>query len=118
IDQLSLSNTTRSIRIDVKGSNAAYVIYTSGSTGNPKGVVNEHAGLHNRLVWAQEYFQLNSEDVVLQKTTYCFDVSVWELLWPIIVGSKLVFADPGGHKDSIYLKNVIEKEGVTTIHFV
>ncbi|WP_414478747.1 AMP-binding protein, partial [Pseudomonas putida] len=31
----------------------AYVIYTSGSTGLPKGVMNEHAGVVNRLLWMQ-----------------------------------------------------------------
>ncbi|MBD2802048.1 AMP-binding protein, partial [Xenorhabdus sp. M] len=31
----------------------AYVIYTSGSTGQPKGVMNSHRALCNRLVWMQ-----------------------------------------------------------------
>ena len=89
----------------------AYVIYTSGSTGKPKGAMNEHGGVVNRLSWAQDYFKLNSEDTVLQKTTFCFDVSVWELLWPLLAGARLVFARPGGQADSSYLKSVIaEKE--------
>ncbi|HLX91432.1 MAG TPA: amino acid adenylation domain-containing protein, partial [Puia sp.] len=96
----------------------AYVIYTSGSTGRPKGVMNEHIGLLNRLIWAQNYFKLTPEDVVLQKTTFCFDVSVWELVWPLLVGSKLVFARPGGQKDSNYLKSVIEQAKITIVHFV
>jgi arthrofactin-type cyclic lipopeptide synthetase C len=33
---------------------AAYVIYTSGSTGQPKGVINDHAGVVNRLLWMQD----------------------------------------------------------------
>jgi amino acid adenylation domain-containing protein/non-ribosomal peptide synthase protein (TIGR01720 family) len=96
----------------------AYVIYTSGSTGHPKGVMNEHSGLLNRLCWAQDYFKLTSKDKVLQKTTYSFDVSVWELLWPLISGAQLVFAKPGGHKDNVYLKEIIEKEQITMLHFV
>jgi len=96
----------------------AYMIYTSGSTGRPKGVLVEHGGLLNRLLWAQDYFGLRTEDVVLQKTTYGFDVSVWELLWPLLVGAKLLFARPGGQGDSGYLREVIESSGVTMIHFV
>ncbi len=96
----------------------AYVIYTSGSTGKPKGVMNEHGGLANRLYWAQQYFTLTQQDVVLQKTTFCFDVSVWELLWPSLTGAKLVFAKPGGQKDNTYLKSVIEENKVTLMHFV
>ncbi|SDN01108.1 amino acid adenylation domain-containing protein [Daejeonella rubra] len=102
----------------IKPEDLAYVIYTSGSTGRPKGVMNEHGGLVNRLKWAQSYFNLNKNDVVLQKTTFCFDVSVWELLWPVMVGAKLIFAKPGGQKDSAYLEQLIEKKQVTTIHFV
>jgi amino acid adenylation domain-containing protein len=98
--------------------NLAYVIYTSGSTGKPKGVMNQHSGLVNRLLWAQGYYHFTGEDVILQKTTYCFDVSVWELLWPLLAGSKIVFARPEGHKDSFYLKELIREEGVTTVHFV
>jgi acyl carrier protein len=61
-----------------KPENLAYVIYTSGSTGTPKGVMNTHRGLVNRLLWMQEAYQLTTEDRVLQKTPYSFDVSVWE----------------------------------------
>ena len=55
---------------------------------------------------------------VLQKTTFSFDVSVWELLWPLISGAKLVFALAGKQGDVTYLKGLIEKEQVTTLHFV
>ncbi len=96
----------------------AYVIYTSGSTGRPKGVLNEHRGVVNRLLWGQDFFKLSVDDSVLQKTTFCFDVSIWELFWPLMVGAKLVFARPEGHKDAQYLKQIIEQESISTIHFV
>ena len=97
---------------------AAYVIYTSGSTGRPKGVLNEHRGVVNRLLWGQGFFKLSVDDAVLQKTTFCFDVSIWELFWPLMVGAKLVFARPEGHRDAQYLKQIIDQEGISTIHFV
>ncbi len=55
----------------------AYVIYTSGSTGQPKGVINEHRGVVNRLLWMQDAYQVTASDTVLQKTPFSFDVSVW-----------------------------------------
>src|SRR5205823_6574784 len=58
----------------VGGENLAYAIYTSGSTGVPKGVPNTHKGIVNRLLWMQDTFQLTSDDRVLQKTPYSFDV--------------------------------------------
>jgi amino acid adenylation domain-containing protein/FkbM family methyltransferase len=97
---------------------AAYVLYTSGSTGVPNGVVNTHDGIVNRLRWMQSTFRLEPGDVVLQKTPVTFDVSVWELFWPLIAGARMFLAQPGGHRDPGYLLDVIEREGVTTLHFV
>ncbi|MGD7481004.1 amino acid adenylation domain-containing protein, partial [Ralstonia pseudosolanacearum] len=96
----------------------AYVIYTSGSTGRPKGVMNEHRGVVNRLWWAQQTYRLDASDRVLQKTPFGFDVSVWELFWPLLAGARLVMARPEGHKDPAYLAATIEQAGITTLHFV
>ncbi|MET7995456.1 non-ribosomal peptide synthase/polyketide synthase [Amycolatopsis sp. NPDC005232] len=96
----------------------AYVIYTSGSTGRPKGVVVPHAGIVNRLQWMQDEYALTADDRVLQKTPSSFDVSVWEFFWPLVTGATLVVAKPEGHKDPVYLAGLIQREGVTTVHFV
>ena len=40
---------------------------------------------------------------MLQKTTFSFDVSVWEFFWPLMTGARLVVARPGGHQDASYL---------------
>ncbi|WP_336947670.1 AMP-binding protein, partial [Asaia sp. HN010] len=72
-------------------------------TGQPKGVGNEHRGIVNRLVWMQHAYRLDAGDVVLQKTSFGFDVSVWEFFWPLLAGARLVLARPGGHKDATYL---------------
>ena len=96
----------------------AYIIYTSGSTGRPKGAMNTHQAIINRLLWMQDTYTLEAMDRVVQKTPYSFDVSVWELFWPLITGASLVVAAPGGHQDPIYLGNLIEQEYVTVLHFV
>ncbi|MEM1433800.1 MAG: amino acid adenylation domain-containing protein [Pseudomonadota bacterium] len=96
----------------------AYVIFTSGSTGLPKGVVNAHRGVVNRLLWAQREFQLDPSARVLQKTPCTFDVSVWELFWPLQVGAQLVLAQPEGHKDPRYLSEIMLEADITHVHFV
>ncbi|MEQ5842845.1 amino acid adenylation domain-containing protein [Paraburkholderia acidicola] len=96
----------------------AYVIYTSGSTGRPKGVMNEHGAVLNRLQWMQQTYGLATDDVVLQKTPFSFDVSVWEFFWPLLAGARLVMASPQGHKDPAYLKSLIQVQRITTLHFV
>jgi amino acid adenylation domain-containing protein/thioester reductase-like protein len=104
--------------VEVSPHHLAYVIYTSGSTGVPKGAMNTHAGILNRLLWMQDQYPLTPNDAVLQKTPYSFDVSVWEFFWPLMAGSKLVVARPGGHRDNNYLARLISYEQITTIHFV
>jgi amino acid adenylation domain-containing protein len=103
---------------EIDAASAAYMIYTSGSTGRPKGAVNTHRGIVNRLLWMQETFALTPADRVLQKTPVSFDVSVWELFWPLLTGARLVLARPGGHQDPAYLVRRIQSTGVTVLHFV
>ncbi|WP_375501123.1 amino acid adenylation domain-containing protein [uncultured Nostoc sp.] len=114
IEQYSHQN----LDVGVDADNLAYVIYTSGSTGLPKGAMNTHQGIRNRLLWMQDAYQLTSSDRVLQKTPFSFDVSVWEFFWPLLTGARIVIAKPEGHKDSTYLVNLISTQQITTIHFV
>ncbi|GAB4589244.1 hypothetical protein Ntsu_70760 [Nocardia sp. IFM 10818] len=102
----------------LRPANTAYVIFTSGSTGRPKGVAVSHAAIVNRLRWMQEEYRLTSDDVVLQKTPSTFDVSVWEFFWPLQVGARLVLATPEGHRDPVYLADLMARAGVTVAHFV
>ncbi|MEH1855162.1 MAG: amino acid adenylation domain-containing protein [Nostoc sp.] len=114
ISQHSQENPACDLSLD----NLAYVIYTSGSTGQPKGAMNSHRGICNRLLWMQSTYQLTASDRILQKTPFSFDVSVWEFFWPLITGARLVVAQPEGHRDPNYLVNVIREQQISTIHFV
>jgi amino acid adenylation domain-containing protein len=66
----------------------------------------------------QDAYQLDEHDRVLQKTPFSFDVSVWEFFWPLMTGARLVVAPPEVHKDPVYLAELIERTGITTLHFV
>ncbi len=103
---------------DVTVEDLAYVIFTSGSTGKPKGAMNTHRGICNRLLWMQDAYQLAESDRVLHKTPISFDVSVWEIFWPLLNGASLVVARPGGHQDSAYLAELIVQQKITVLHFV
>ncbi|MGE5342504.1 MAG: amino acid adenylation domain-containing protein [Candidatus Omnitrophota bacterium] len=96
----------------------AYVIYTSGTTGKPKGAIIEHRSLVNRLHWMQRQYPIGESDTILQKNTYTFDVSVWEILWWSIAGARLCLLPPGGEKDPEIIVRTIERHKVTVMHFV
>ncbi|WP_143281750.1 non-ribosomal peptide synthetase, partial [Caballeronia cordobensis] len=98
--------------------NLAYVIYTSGSTGAPKGALNEHRALVNRLSWMQRAYRLKGDDAVLQKTPFGFDVSVWEFFWTLLNGATLVMAPPGAQRDPIRIAELVCKHRITVAHFV
>jgi amino acid adenylation domain-containing protein len=108
----------RSPGLALDGEALAYVIYTSGSTGRPKGVMNSHRAVVNRLLWMQSAYTLRADDRVLHKTPFGFDVSVWELFWPLLAGARLVLAAAHGQRDAAYLLALIGRAGITVVHFV
>ncbi len=100
------------------GDEPVYVLFTSGTTATPKGVVIPSAALINRLCWMQETFGIRSDDRILQKTPYTFDVSGWELWNPLIAGATMVLLPPGGHLEPGQVAQCVIDHEVTLCHFV
>lgn len=98
--------------------NLAYVIYTSGSTGTPKAVMCTHRALVDTLEWGRSTYALAATDRIPLKTPYTFDPSLLELFWPLMVGGTIVVARPDGHKDPIYLVDLIRTYEITIAQFV
>ncbi|MGW1204586.1 non-ribosomal peptide synthetase [Streptomyces cyaneofuscatus] len=97
---------------------AAYLLSTSGSTGRPKLVAFPADASLAFLDWMQSRMPLSADDRVLLKTPYGFDVSVWELFWPLRHGATLVVAAPTAHADPAHLATLIQRERVTVANFV
>ncbi len=105
-------------RAAVAAGQLAYALYTSGSTGTPKAAMVSHAALRNRLLWMQQAYRLTAGDRVLHKTAIGFDVSGWEIFWPLVTGATLVVAPPAAHRDSAQLVRLLRDGAVTVTHFV
>ena len=121
IDATELLNSTEqpsTTPILANENDTAYVIYTSGSTGNPKGAKISHKSAINRILWMHDFYPLEENDVILQKTPYTFDVSVWELFWWGITGRTLCASKPDEHFLPAKILNETEKNKVTHLHFV
>lgn len=117
-DILEQSNAYDHPKIEIYSQSPAYVIYTSGSTGTPKGVVINHGALVNRIEWMQYAYPIGKEDVVLHKTIFTFDVSVWEIVWFSTQGAALSILPYGDEKLPDRIINQIDRDKVSVIHFV
>ncbi len=106
---------TSAPRRRAQADNLAYVIYTSGSTGRPKGVMMTHRGIVNRLFAGSLQFDYDRDDHILHKSSFSFDVSVWEIFWPLIIGARVVVARPGGQQDAAYLVRTIAEQEITSL---
>jgi amino acid adenylation domain-containing protein len=93
--------------------NLAYVIYTSGSTGRPKGVAIEHRSAVALLRWARGRFAAGELAAVLAATSFCFDLSVFEIFAPLSSGGAIVLA-----RDVLQLPELPQAERVTLVSTV
>ncbi|MBQ3086924.1 MAG: amino acid adenylation domain-containing protein [Clostridia bacterium] len=115
---LLTAENTENPHTDVCGQDTCYCIYTSGSTGEPKGACISHGSLLNRIMWMQEKYPLDADGVILQKTPYTFDVSVWELFWWSLFGGQLALSAPDEHFLPAKILEETDKNKVTHLHFV
>ncbi len=65
----------------------AYLVYTSGSTGEPKAVAVEHGQLAHTLRAAREVLGLGAADLVAALASVAFDISLLELVAPLLAGA-------------------------------
>jgi amino acid adenylation domain-containing protein len=91
---ISISAITADVAGNAIGTNdlreqTAYLIYTSGSTGQPKGVEISHRNVTAFLKWADETFAQTPYDILYATTSYCFDLSVFEIFLPLIQGKTI-----------------------------
>jgi acyl-coenzyme A synthetase/AMP-(fatty) acid ligase/acyl carrier protein len=86
-----------------------YVIYTSGSTGRPKGVELEHRSVSNFLATMSKEPGLAAGDSWLAVTTLSFDISMYELLCPLVVGGTVILASKEQAGDGEALRGLLER---------
>ncbi|MEM6684275.1 MAG: amino acid adenylation domain-containing protein, partial [Bacteroidota bacterium] len=101
------------VAISPSADDLAYVIYTSGSTGKPKGVMIAHKNAVSMLQWAQNEFATTAFDVMYFVTSYCFDLSVYELFYPLSTGKSIRILENG-----LAIANYVEKDTNIAINTV
>lgn len=116
VDHTSLPKGRPQCRVGPR--DLAYAIFTSGSTGQPKAAMIEHEGFVNHLHAKVSDLEMSSNDVVGQIAVATFDVSIWQLLAPLISGGRtaILTGDRAWVPDAL-LKS-LAAEGVTILESV
>lgn len=117
-DETLYTGDSENLNTPIQPDNIVHYMYTSGTTGNPKGVMNTHVGLLNRIIWQQKEYPMKPGDSILQKTTYTFDDSVYEVLWSTMVGATLCILEPGSEMDVEQMYEAVKLYSITHILFV
>lgn len=106
------------VDIDVPEGGCSHLLYTSGSTGRPKAVACAVDGSIADIRWMQSRYPYRPGDTALCKTSYGFDVSLWELCWPLYFGARLAVCRAGGHRDVHYLADMIDRYRVSAVYLI
>ncbi len=99
--------------VALKQNQLAYILYTSGSTGRPKGVEISRDNIAHLCRALATEFPLQQRDQVLALTTYCFDISVLELLYPLTRGASILIADKQQVRDPQQLALLLDQNPVS-----
>ncbi|KAI1776647.1 hybrid PKS-NRPS PsoA [Hypoxylon cercidicola] len=110
-------NAAASIRNHAQPNKPGFAIYTSGSTGKPKGVILTHAGVLNQI-WAISKQYGVGREIVLQQSSFGFDLALEQIFVPLANGGSVVIAPSGARGDAIQLAILILREGITYTEFV
>lgn len=104
--------------INVKPHDPCYLIYTSGSTGQPKGVLLNHEGRINNFYDFNSRFSITCKDKLLAVSSVSFDMSAYDILGSMMIGSSIVLPDPMLEKQPFHWLDLIQKYNVTIWHSV
>ncbi|MFI1534803.1 amino acid adenylation domain-containing protein [Streptomyces anandii] len=104
--------------VEVAPEQLAYIYFTSGSTGEPKGAMCEHAGMLNHLYAKIDDLGIGPERVVAQTAPQCFDISLWQLLAPLLVGGRTLLVEQDAITDVERFLDTLERGRVAVAQVV
>ncbi|MFA7513530.1 MAG: amino acid adenylation domain-containing protein [Mycolicibacterium vanbaalenii] len=96
----------------------AYILFTSGSTGEPKGVEMSHDAAMNTVEFINAHFDIGPADRCLALSTLECDLSVLDVFGMLGAGGSIVVVDEEHRRDPDVWARLVERHGVTVLHFM
>jgi len=116
-DGFSFSAGIHPHRLPASAASLAYVIYTSGSTGKPKGVLIQHQNVV-RLVKNSNLIDFTLDDKLLLTGAVVFDITTYEIWWPLLNGVRLYLTGMDVILDAERLEAFLAARGITILHLI
>ena len=91
----------------------ALILHTSGATGQPKGVMIKYSSLSNEVEAAAKMYELDHDMVVLQQSSFSFNMSVYQILIALSQGDKLYRAFRAMRGDPMPITEDIIEQNIT-----
>ena len=93
----------------------ACIFYTSGSTAKPKGVMHTHRSVVNNIDTAYAVLGVRADDIILQLTSAAYDMSLRDLIGPLLHGVHVVLVSEWQIKNPARIISIMQAQHVTAI---
>ena len=104
--------------ITVGPADGCYVMFTSGSTGQPKAILGQQRGLSHFLRWELDTLQLDSTVRSSWLAPISFDVSLRDILVPLMAGGTLFCPDENTRTQPHRLVTWLQRNKINLMHCV
>lgn len=117
LDRL-VGETIRPLPLAVTGEDGSYIVFTSGSTGEPKAILGSQKGLSHFIHWEVQEFGLGPDDRISLLAPPTFDVSLRDILAPLLAGGVLCIPPGETRRNIAHLLDWLHAERITLMHCV
>ena len=90
LDKKLQSQSSSAPSVEISPDDPVYILFTSGSTGTPKGVVQMHRAVSTAQIAISKRLGVDSSVRMLQFSAFVFDVSIGEMLFPLMHGGATI----------------------------
>ncbi|WP_159440813.1 non-ribosomal peptide synthetase [Jatrophihabitans endophyticus] len=104
--------------VDLRPDDAAYIFFTSGSTGQPKASLLGHDGMRNHVAAKIADLGMGADARLAQVAPQCFDISIWQVLAPLVTGGVVVVVPQDVVTDVSRFVDLLDRERITVVQVV